>query len=399
MSFPPNEAERLRRLRRFGILDTAPDPRFDRIARLAASLLDCPVALVSLVDERRQWFKARVGLDATETPREDAFCAHAILGDGLMVVPDATADQRFADNPLVTGEPNIRFYAGAPLWVAEGMAVGTLCVIDRKPLVLDEAGRRCLVDLAALAVDAMEHHQRIRNLEDAHVDLAATNEELEALSYAIGHDLRAPLRQLGALLELFEADHRQALSSNALRELDDVRRVRSRADESIRGMTELVRLPRGGPLVCEPVDLGPILEELEQTMSALYPELTMRYETPRRTVWANEVLLRQLLLHLVDNGFKHGGRNVRVELTNLPLIDRITVLDDGPGIPADAVDAIFEPFRRLVPKSVAGSGVGLTVVRKIVRLHSGRIWIDSDRIGGSAFVVELPNDIDNPLDG
>lgn len=391
---PPNEAERLRRLRRFGILDTPPEPSFDRIARLAAQMLDCPVALVSLVDDRRQWFKARVGLDATETSREEAFCAHAIVGDGIMVVPDAAADERFADNPLVVGEPGVRFYAGAPLWVGEGMAMGTLCVIDRKPRMLDDEGRRSLVDLATLAVDAMKHHQRIRSLEDAHAELAAAHIELEALTYAIGHDLRAPMRQLGALLELFEVDHGASLSPNAISELDDVRRVRSRADEAIRGMTELVRLPRGGPLEREEVDLEQVLEEVEQTMGALYPEVTMRHEIPARTVCANEVLLRQLLLHLVDNGFKHGGRNVRVELTSLPSIDRITVLDDGPGIPPEFVDDIFEPFRRLVPKSVAGCGVGLTVARKIVHLHGGRIWIDADRIGGSAFVVEFPNEVD-----
>ena len=122
---PLNEAERLRRLRRIEILDTPPDPRFDRIARLAAATLECPIALVSFVDHARQWFKACVGLDATETPREHAFCAHAIVGEGLMIIPDAAADARFADNPLVTGEPGVRFYAGVPLRDADGLAVGT----------------------------------------------------------------------------------------------------------------------------------------------------------------------------------------------------------------------------------------------------------------------------------
>lgn len=387
---PLNEAERLRRLRRIEILDTPPDPRFDRIARLAAATLECPIALVSFVDHARQWFKACVGLDATETPREHAFCAHAIVGEGLMIIPDAAADARFADNPLVTGEPGVRFYAGVPLRDADGLAVGTLCVLDRTPRSLGPAGRRALEDLARIAFDAIEHHERGRSLEDVRAELARAQEELDALSYAIGHDLRAPLRQLGALLELFETDHERSLSVAALREIDDIRRVRSRADEAIRGMSELVRLPRGGPLEREAVEVEPILGELERTMGALYPELTMRHETSGRTVFANEVLLRQLLVHLVDNGFKHGGRNVRVELSNLPQFDCITVLDDGPGVPPEFVDTIFEPFRRLVPKSVAGSGVGLTVVRKIVRLHGGRIWIDSDRIGGSAFVVELP---------
>lgn len=358
---------------------------------MAARLLGCPIALVSLVDEKRQWFKSRVGLNVEETPREHAFCAHAILGSDVLVVPDATLDERFADNPLVTGEPAIRFYAGAPLWVGEGSSVGTLCVIDRKPRELDENDRQCLADLAAIVVDAMEHHERLRRLEDAHVELAATHEELEALSRAIGHDMRAPLRQLGALLELFEEDHREILSPRAVEELSDLRRVRERGDQVIRGMSELVRLPRGGPLEVEEVDLEPVLRELARTMRERYPGLSLAHDSPRRLIRAHPVLMRQLLKHLVDNGFKHGGRNVRVEVSFGPKNVRITVLDDGPGIPLDSAESIFEPFVRLVPKSVPGSGVGLTVVRKIVRLHGGRIWLDSDRIGGSAFVVDLPN--------
>lgn len=357
---------------------------------MAARLLGCPIALVSLVDEKRQWFKSRVGLDVQETPREHAFCAHAILGSDVLVVPDATQDERFADNPLVTGDPSIRFYAGAPLWVGEGSSVGTLCVIDRKPREFDENDRQCLADLAAIVVDAMEHHERLRRLEDAHVELAAAHEELEALSRAIGHDMRAPLRQLGALLELFEEDHREILSPRAIEELSDLRRVRERGDQVIRGMSELVRLPRGGPLEVEEADLEPILRELARTMGERYPGLTLAYNSPRRLMRAHPVLMRQLLKHLVDNGFKHGGRNVRVEVSFGPKNVRITVLDDGPGIPQESAESIFEPFVRLVPKSVPGSGVGLTVVRKIVRLHGGRIWLDSDRIGGSAFLVDLP---------
>jgi signal transduction histidine kinase len=387
---PENERERVERLRQYAILDTPAEPRFDRIARLAARLLACPIALVSLVDDRRQWFKARVGLDATETPREDAFCAHAILQDDVMVVSDASTDPRFLDNPLVRGEPKIRFYAGAPLWVGDGLSMGTLCVIDREPRELDEHGRACLEDLATLVVEAMEHHQRIRHLESTQRELSSTHEELEAISFAIGHDMRAPLRQMGALLELFEAEHAGELSAHARQELDDIRRIRGRADEAIRGMTELVRLPQGGPLDVESADLEPVLRELAQTMAALYPGLGTDFAAPKRPVHGHPLLLRQMLQHLVDNGFKHGARNVRIEVEFSERRCQILVLDDGPGIPAEQAETIFEPFRRLVPKSVPGSGVGLTVVRKIVRLHGGTVRLDTDRIGGSAFVVSLP---------
>lgn len=142
---PHNDPERVQALRELLLLDTPPEERFDRLVRFAAEQFDCPIALVSLVDADRQWFKARVGLDACETGRDISFCGHAILaGDEPLVVEDALQDSRFADNPLVLGEPRIRFYAGAPLLAPGGQAIGTLCLIDKRPRTLDG------VDLAVL---------------------------------------------------------------------------------------------------------------------------------------------------------------------------------------------------------------------------------------------------------
>ncbi|MBK9740811.1 MAG: GAF domain-containing protein [Actinobacteria bacterium] len=147
---PANEAERLRSLRALAILDSAAEERFDRLTRLAQEMFQTPIALVSLIDSERQWFKSRQGLEATQTPREVAFCSHAILGEDVFVVPDASADERFADNPLVTGHPEIRFYAGAPLKTADGLAAGTLCVIDTVPREWSDLQGRVLRDIADL---------------------------------------------------------------------------------------------------------------------------------------------------------------------------------------------------------------------------------------------------------
>ncbi|WP_418317115.1 adenylate/guanylate cyclase domain-containing protein [Piscinibacter sakaiensis] len=141
---PPDEQERLDELHRFEILDTLAESEYDDLVFLASKICGTPIALVSLVDENRQYFKARVGLAASETPRDVAFCAHAILKPELMVVNDAAADERFADNPLVKSDPNIRFYAGTPLITPAGHAMGTLCVIDRVPRTLDDGQREAL---------------------------------------------------------------------------------------------------------------------------------------------------------------------------------------------------------------------------------------------------------------
>lgn len=147
-AIPADEDIRINTLRSFNILDTSPEERFDRLTRLAKRLFNVLIALVSLVDTDRQWFKSCVGLSASETPRDISFCGHAILGDNIFIVPDTLADERFYNNPLVTGGPGIRFYAGCTLTVPNGSKLGTLCLIDTKPRILDEEERILLQDLA-----------------------------------------------------------------------------------------------------------------------------------------------------------------------------------------------------------------------------------------------------------
>ncbi len=152
---PANERLRLDALRTTGLLDTPTEERFDRLTRLARRVFSVPIALVSLVDENRQWFKSCQGLNVRETPRNISFCGHTILGEEVMVVPDAKADPNFADNPLVTETPNIRFYAGYPLKVADGYRLGTLCIIDNKPRQLSDEDLSLLRDLGRIVEEEL----------------------------------------------------------------------------------------------------------------------------------------------------------------------------------------------------------------------------------------------------
>jgi hypothetical protein len=161
---PIDEARRLATLRAFEILDTEPERAFDELVALAASITDAPIALLSLVDESRQWFKARIGLDVSETPREYAFCSYAILGSAPLIVQDATTDARFNDNPLVTGDPGIRLYAGFPIEAGDGQRLGTLCVIDTRPRSLSAEQVTALRALAHQACGQLELRRALRQL-------------------------------------------------------------------------------------------------------------------------------------------------------------------------------------------------------------------------------------------
>ncbi|MFN0316640.1 MAG: sensor domain-containing diguanylate cyclase [Burkholderiales bacterium] len=176
---PADEATRIETLRALKILDTSPEERFDRLTRLAKRLFGVPMALVSLVDADRQWFKSSDGLEASETPRDISLCGHAILGEGIFLIPDARLDERFHDNPLVTNDPNVRFYAGCPLTVANGSKLGTLCIMDSAPRKFTEDDAALLRDLARMAEQEL-----------AAVQLA-TMDELTMISNRRGFDALA----------------------------------------------------------------------------------------------------------------------------------------------------------------------------------------------------------------
>jgi len=164
---PTSEAARVAALNRYAILDSEPEQSFDDLVTLAAHICDAPMAMLSLVDDHRQWFKSKLGVQVPETPRETSICAHAIQQGNLFIVPDTLQDERFRQNPLVTGEPHIRFYAGAPLINEDGFALGTLCVVDREPRELEPDQKEAISALARLALRQMELRMNLRLLKDA----------------------------------------------------------------------------------------------------------------------------------------------------------------------------------------------------------------------------------------
>jgi len=177
---PKNEDGRLRSLEKYAILDTDPEAAFDDLTLLASLVCKTPIALISLIDEERQWFKSQVGLSVSETTRDVAFCSSAILQNDVFIVPDALEDERFRNNPLVVSEPNIRFYAGAPMINEDGYALGTLCVIDQKPRELELEQKEALKALSRLVLAQLEFRRNLILLKEALNDRTKDEHERQA---------------------------------------------------------------------------------------------------------------------------------------------------------------------------------------------------------------------------
>ena len=216
---PPDEQIRLKQLRKFEILDTLPESALDDLTRLAAHICDAPIALISLIDENRQWFKSAVGLDVTQTSRDKSFCAHAILGKEVFVVEDALNDERFADNPFVTGETGIRFYTGAPLVTESGHSIGSLCVIDRVPRHLTAAQIKALEVLSRQVMTHLTMNKVLNDLKQAHSDLRSAMIVLETRVADRTSELTSANRALAETNETLATDiHRRKIVEQCLRE-------------------------------------------------------------------------------------------------------------------------------------------------------------------------------------
>jgi signal transduction histidine kinase len=404
---PHTEELRLEALSAHAILDTLPEQDFDDVTQLASFICGVPIALVSLVDRERQWFKSRVGLDATETPRDLAFCAHAILQDDVFVVPDSHQDERFHDNPLVTGGPRVRFYAGTPLKSESGHSLGTLCIIDHEPRKLTAEQARVLRRLGRQVEVQLRLRLRIREAQRLEAEsrsqrdaLTRVQRQKDELVQLVMRDFHTPLSSIQS-----NASFIQYLINLPERVCGAAREIRDAAESMQRMVANLLEASRDEApvqLQATQFDVCALLSEVTRDFSLrtrnTHRQFTHSVKVSEQRITADRDLLRRALDNLLDNSYRFtalGNGKVAMEASQPePGLLEVRVRDEGPGIPPSTRPHVFQVH---IPEGVpsaararASNGLGLAFCRRAVEAHGGWIWVEDNLPKGVTFCLRIP---------
>ena len=383
---PPHiEARRVESLHASGILDTPVEAVFEDITRIASAVCQTPIAVVTLVDAERQWFKSEVGLGVRETPLETSICAHAILEHDVLEVPDTTRDARFASNPLVTGDPRLRFYAGALLKTPDGLPLGTVCVLDTRPRSLTPGQ---IDTLRALSRQVMAQLELRRLLAEAH----AVSEHRARVLASAGHDLKTPLRAA-----LYAIRRTRMGASDAQRQtLDSAEQELTAIDQTF-GELIASATGRGGfvPPALQAIDVVPVVEQVAAAWARAAARKLVAFELRIESACRARThagLLDTLLGNLVSNAVKYTPAGGRVELVcrqvhGLACID---VVDTGIGMDPARVEGYFKAFQQGDARS-EGLGIGLWIVRQTAEALAADLDVASALGEGTRITLRLPS--------
>ncbi|MGH7093313.1 MAG: ATP-binding protein [Stellaceae bacterium] len=414
---PSNQAARLEALRRYGILDTPPEPEFDEITELIARVCETPIAVINFIDDGRQWFKSAIGLGIRETPLDVSICAHAILQPGLFVVHDTLNDDRFSSNPLVTGDPWLRFYAGALLETSEHHPLGTLCVLDYKPRALSEVQLAVLQTLARQVMTQLELRRAnavlsvgiVQTLAERHdaEDALHRVQKMETVGHLTGgiaHDFN---NLLGVIIGSLENAERRLGEQNPVVMRGIARAIRS-AERAAILTRRLLAFSRHHDIDPRILDLNAVVSEMVDLLRhTLGAQITIEANLSSE-LWpirVDENQLENALLNLAINArdaMPRGGI-LTIKTANATLDESfvgqeiefrpgqyvmLSVTDTGGGMTPEVVQRIFEPF--FTTKGADGTGLGLGMVYGFVKRAEGHVQVRSEPGKGSTLTLYLP---------
>lgn len=393
---PHNEFERLEALRTYAVLDTLSEKEYDQLTAIASQICGCSMSLISLIDHDRQWFKSHVGLDVTETPREFAFCAHAIHEpEKTLVVPDARLDERFHDNPLVVGDPHLAFYAGVPLVNEDGLPLGTLCVLDRSPKILSEDQLSALNALAEQVMALLELRRSKMSLEQTLIRLEEKNKELEQFAFIAAHDLKSPLNGISSITDLLISSHSDALHQDGLRMLQAIKGSSLQLSTLIGGLLDYYRLDSSLDNRKSPISRNELIDQLKNLFGN-EKGIKMEFSIAPAEINSYGPVLLQVLLNLISNAIKYSDKSdtiIQIEVKDSDDAYLVSVADNGAGIDSQFHDKLFQLFETAASSDrygKRGNGIGLATVKKLVTRAGGTIQFFTEKGKGTTFNFTLP---------
>ncbi|WP_179344847.1 sensor histidine kinase [Winogradskyella ursingii] len=382
---PQKEQQRLEAVKSYQILDTLPESDYDNITELVASICDVPIALITFLDEKRNYFKSHQGIPFNESPRDISFCGHAILEDDVMIVEDARKDPRFVENPLID-ELKAIFYAGQPLVDSNGLALGTICVFDHKPRTLSKKQKKALKTLGNQVVNLLELRRKNINLERTKEELKIRNIQLKSFASHVSHDLKSPLANIISLTELLKDDNDSKLSEDAIIYLDSIEDSANILKDYIDGILMHYKTDDLLERKKQDIKLSEISEDIKQLLISSEDEL-IYVEHEIKNI--NKSVLSQILINLVDNAIKYNDKPKRIIQLDYELLDgyhRFSVSDNGIGIPKNQQEQIFEIFKTVKNSFTKSStGIGLSTVKNLIEKQNGHIFVCSEEGKGSTF--------------
>lgn len=389
---PIDENQRLQALYNYEVLDTEAEDTFDNLTLLASEICGTPIALISLIDPNRQWFKSKVGLDVEETNRDIAFCAHTINQREIFEITDTLEDDRFFDNPLVTAGPSIRFYAGSPLITPQGLAIGTLCAISDKPMQLNEHQRRALQVLGNEVISQLELRSQIKQVKLA-------NERKTEFLATFSHELQTPLNAIISFSQLMLNDKTIHLSDKHAKYLEHLDFSGKRLMDLVNSILDLNKIEAGKMEVCcSEINSAKFFKTLRAAIAVIAEQkgITLQFSTDINTgssLFVDEIKLSQVVLNIASNAVKFSKQGQKIEVSVFHSSTELTLVfkDYGVGISSQDIPNVFDKFQKVGnSKNLEGSGLGLMISKSLVELMGGRIHLSSRTNNGTLVKITLP---------
>lgn len=395
-AIPANEKERLQSIKELDLLDSFAEETYDSITRLASQICQTPIALITILDSNKNWFKSKLGTDLQHSERELSFCGHAILEpESIFEVPNTLADDRFSDNPLALDESTgIRFYAGVPILDDRKLPLGTLCVMDSKEHHLDENQKASLKALAKQVELLFEYRKKNQYLEKIKNDLDENNQILRQFASTVSHDLKMPLANMILTADVLKAKYSSKLDEEGINYLNYLKHSGLTLSDYINGLLDHYSSSINGVETSQEFFLNDLLEDIidllqiDQNCEINLPDNNLKIN-------GNSAALGQIFMNLISNCLKYNNNEriiIDIDCTENREFFNFSIKDNGIGIPKDKLKDIFNLFTIAAEKDRQGKkghGIGLSTVKKLVGSLGGNIKVHSEEGRGTNFKFSI----------